>query len=55
MIRDIKEVLLEVAQAVFPITLAVVLIMLVFIGTNLDHLISFLISAVLVTLGMFFF
>lgn len=55
MIQEVKENVLEVLQAVFPITLAVVLILLVFIGTNLSHLVSFLTSAVLVTLGMFFF
>jgi hypothetical protein len=55
MMRDIKEVILEVTQAVFPITLAVVLILLVFMGASLDHLISFITSAVLVALGMFFF
>ena len=52
---DVKEIALEVLQAVFPITLAVVIILLVFTGTNLSQLISFLISALLVTLGMFFF
>jgi hypothetical protein len=55
MMRDIKEDILEVTQAVFPITLAVVLILLVFMGASLDHLISFITSAVLVALGMFFF
>lgn len=55
MMSEVKEILLEVTQAVFPITLAVVLIMLVFIGTDFDHLVSFLTSAVLVTTGMFFF
>jgi hypothetical protein len=55
MMQEVKESVLEVLQAVFPITLAIVLILLVFIGTNLSHLLSFLTSALLVTLGMFFF
>jgi len=54
-VREVKEVLMEVIQAVFPITLAVIFILLIFIGTTLSHLISFLTSAALVTLGMFFF
>lgn len=53
--RELREIVLEVLQAVLPITLAVVLILLVFVGTNFAYLISFLTSALLVMLGMFFF
>lgn len=41
MMRDIKETFLEVVQAVLPLTLAISLIMLVFIGSNIGNLISF--------------
>lgn len=53
--QDIKETFREVIQAVLPLTLAVVLIMLVFIGANLDFFISFLISVMQVTLGITLF
>ncbi|MCO5380817.1 MAG: DUF1538 domain-containing protein [Methanosarcina barkeri] len=55
MMRDIKETFLEVVQAVLPLTLAISLIMLVFIGSNIGNLISFLAGAILVTFGMTFF
>lgn len=55
MMRDIKETFLEVIQAVLPLTLVVVLIMLVFIEANLDLLISFLINVIQVILGITLF
>lgn len=55
MMCDIKETVLEVVHAVFPLTLAIVLLMVIFVGTNLTQLASFLTSALLVTLGMIFF
>jgi hypothetical protein len=53
--RDVKEIFLEVVQAVLPLTLAVTLLMLIFIGVNLDFFISFLTSVVQVILGITFF
>lgn len=55
MMRDIKQTLLEVVQAIFPLTMAVMLLMLVFVGTGLDQLISFFFYTVLATLGMALF
>ncbi|MGB9938792.1 DUF1538 domain-containing protein [Methanosarcina sp.] len=55
MMRDIKEIFQEVVQAVFPLTLAVVLLMLIFVGISFDDLISFLIATVLTVIGMTFF
>lgn len=55
MMRDFKETFLEVIQAVLPLTLAVILIMLVFLGSNLEHLGSFLSGTILVIAGMTFF
>jgi hypothetical protein len=55
MMRDIKEIFLEVVQAILPLTLAVVLIMLIFVGANRDLLISFLIGVIEVTAGMTLF
>lgn len=55
MMRDIKETFLEVVQAILPLTLAVVLIMLIFVGANRDLLISFLIGVIEVTAGMTLF
>lgn len=53
--RDVKEIFLEIVQAVLPLTLAVTLLMLIFIGVNLDFFISFLTSVVQVILGITFF
>jgi hypothetical protein len=55
MMRDFKETFLEVIQAVLPLTLAVVVIMLVFLGSNLGHMTSFLTGTILVIAGMTFF
>ncbi|MCC4768961.1 DUF1538 domain-containing protein [Methanosarcina sp. DH2] len=55
MMRDFKEIFLEVIQAVLPLTLAVVVIMLVFVGSNLGHFTSFLTGTVMVIVGMTFF
>lgn len=55
MMRDIKEIFKEVVQAIFPLALAVMLLMLVFVGISLDALISFLIATLLTTIGMTFF
>ncbi|WP_410507900.1 DUF1538 domain-containing protein [Methanosarcina hadiensis] len=55
MMRDIKQTFLEVVQAIFPLTLAVILLMLVFVGVSLKDLIPFLFYTVLATLGMAFF
>jgi len=55
MMRDIKETFQEVVQAIFPLTLAVVLLMLIFVGISFDDLISFLIATVLTVIGMTFF
>lgn len=55
MMSDIKETFLEVIQAMIPLTLAIVLLMLVFVGTSLPDLISFLIATVLTVVGMTFF
>ncbi|MDY9928040.1 DUF1538 domain-containing protein [Methanosarcina sp.] len=55
MMRDFQETFLEVIQAVLPLTLAVVVIMLVFVGSNLSHFTSFLTGTVLVIVGMTFF
>jgi hypothetical protein len=55
MMRDFKETFLEVIQAVLPLTLAVIVIMLVFLGSNLEHLGSFLSGTILVIAGMTFF
>lgn len=53
--RDIKQTFLEVIQAIFPLTLAVMLLMLVFVGVSLKDLIPFFYYTVLATLGMAFF
>lgn len=55
MMRDFKETFLEVIQAVLPLTLAVIVIMLVFLGSNLGHLASFLTGTIMVIAGMTFF
>ncbi|AKB76948.1 Membrane spanning protein [Methanosarcina horonobensis HB-1 = JCM 15518] len=55
MMRDFKETFLEVIQAVLPLTLAVIVIMLVFTGSNPVHFVSFLSGTVLVIMGMTFF
>ncbi|KKG14275.1 hypothetical protein EO98_09940 [Methanosarcina sp. 2.H.T.1A.6] len=55
MMRDFKQTFLEVIQAVLPLTLAVVVIMLVLVGSNLGHITSFLTGTVLVIVGMTFF
>lgn len=55
MMRDIKQTFMEVVQAIFPLTLAVVVLMLVFVGTAMDDLISFLMATVLTIVGMTFF
>lgn len=55
MMRDFQETFLEVIQAVLPLTLAVVVIMLVFVDSNLSHFTSFLTGTVLVIVGMTFF
>lgn len=55
MMRDIKQTFQEVIQAVFPLALAVILLMLVFVGISVDYLISLFIYMVLTTLGMAFF
>ncbi len=54
MIQDFKETTREVVQAVLPLTLAVLLIMFA-IGLNSDLIMSFIMGAVLVILGMVFF
>lgn len=41
MICDIKETIIEVVQAVFPLTLAILLLMLTLVGTSLNQLASF--------------
>ncbi|RXA18966.1 DUF1538 domain-containing protein [Methanosarcina sp. MSH10X1] len=55
MMRGIKETFLEVTRAVFPLTLAVVLLLLLFVGISLNNLISFLIATILTAIGMTFF
>lgn len=55
MMSDIKETFQEVVQAILPLTLAIVLLMLAFVGTNLRDLISFLIATILTVVGMTFF
>ena len=55
MMGDIRETFLEVIQAIIPLTLTIVLLMLVFVGTSLPDLISFLIATVLTVVGMTFF
>lgn len=55
MMRDVNETFREVIQAIFPLTLAVVLLLLVFVGIGLDDLISFLMATVLTVIGMTFF
>ncbi|HII79114.1 MAG TPA: DUF1538 domain-containing protein [Methanosarcina sp.] len=55
MMRDIKQTFLEVVQAIFPLALVVMLLMLVFVGVSLSDLISFFIYTVLATFGMAFF
>lgn len=55
MMRDIKQTFMEVVQAIFPLTLTVVVLMLLFVGTAMDDLISFLMATVLTIVGMTFF
>lgn len=55
MMQDIKHTLLEVVQAMFPLTLAIVLITLIFVDIGMNRLISFLIYTILATLGMALF
>ena len=55
MMRDIKQTFLEVVQAIFPLALVVMLLMIVFVGVNLNDFISFFIYIVLTTFGMAFF
>lgn len=55
MMGNIRETFLEVIQAIIPLTLTIVLLMLVFVGTSLPDLISFLIATVLTVVGMAFF
>ena len=52
MIQDFKETYKEVLQAVLPLTIAVLLIMLLFMGMDLDLVITFLEGAIFVILGM---
>lgn len=52
MIQDFKETYKEVLQAILPLTLAVLLIMLLFIGMDLDLVITFLKGAIFVVFGM---
>lgn len=52
MIQDFKETYKEVLQAVLPLTIAVLLIMLLFMGMDLDLVITFLKGAIFVILGM---
>jgi len=55
MIRDIKGIIFEVVQAVFPLSILIILLMFVFVGTDMNQLVSFLTSTLLVTFGMIFF
>ncbi|PAV12269.1 hypothetical protein ASJ81_07210 [Methanosarcina spelaei] len=55
MMGDIRETFREVIQAIIPLTLTIVLLMLVFVGTSLPDLISVLIATVLTVVGMAFF
>lgn len=52
MIQDFKETYKEVLQAVLPLTIAVLFIMLLFMGMDLDLVITFLKGAVFVIFGM---
>ena len=52
MIQDFKETYKEVLQAVLPLTIAVLLIMLLFMGMDLDLVITFLKGAIFVIFGM---
>ncbi len=52
MIQDFKETYKEVLQAVLPLTIAVLLIMLLLMGMDLDHVITFLKGATFVIFGM---
>ncbi|MGB9929920.1 MAG: DUF1538 domain-containing protein [Methanosarcina sp.] len=55
MMRDLKDTFLEVIQAVLPLTLVILLLMLIFIDNSLEDFISFSIAAVLAIVGMAFF
>ena len=52
MIQDFKETYKEVLQAVLPLAIAVMLIILLFMGMDLDLVITFLKGAIFVIFGM---
>jgi hypothetical protein len=55
MMHNIKETFQEVIQAVFPLALAIVLLLLLFVGISWNDLISFLIATAITVIGMTFF
>jgi hypothetical protein len=55
MMHNIKETFQEVIQAVFPLALAIVLLLLLFVGISWNDLISFLIATAITAIGMTFF
>ncbi len=55
MIKDVKEILLEVFQATFPIVVVVSLILLLFLQVPMSLFWQFLAGAFMVTTGLFLF
>ena len=55
MTNIIKETFQEVAQAVFPLALAIGLLLILFVGISWNDLISFLIATAITAIGMSFF
>jgi hypothetical protein len=55
MVNDLKEILLEILQAITPIVLVVIVLLLILFPTSGDLLLKFVAGAVLVTTGLFLF
>ncbi|MDZ4131806.1 MAG: DUF1538 domain-containing protein [Dethiobacteria bacterium] len=55
MVNDLKEILLEILQAITPIVLVVIVLLLILFPTSDGLLLKFAAGAVLVTVGLFLF
>lgn len=55
MLKDIKEIVLEIIQAVFPVILVITLLQLLLIRMDIQIFLQFLTGALMVTAGLFLF
>jgi hypothetical protein len=55
MVNDLREILLEILQAITPIVLVVIVLLLILFPTSGDLLLRFVAGAVFVTIGLFLF